>query len=109
MCYHGVVRIATGLSLLRGLNSLLPSASLLNVPIRIVHGSKDRVTDHGRSVEFINAVKNAGRAYDHIPDASVTIYQGYEHVMLKVGVDAQDDAKRQAVLRDLESWIAERA
>lgn len=107
-CYHGNLRIATGLSLLRGLGSLLPSAARLNVPLRIVHGSNDRATDHSRSVEFVKAVKDAGRAYDHTPDASCEVYQGYEHVMLKVGVDAADDEKRQCVLKDMESWFAAR-
>lgn len=108
MCYHGDLRIATGLSLLLGLNALIPSASVLNVPIRIVHGGKDRATDHSRSVLFIQAVINAGRAYDHTPDASCQIYEDYEHVMLKVGNDKEDDERRQVVLRDMEGWISER-
>lgn len=82
---------------------------MLNVPLRIVHGAKDRATDHTRSVEFVQAVKNTGRAYDHVPDASCEIYEGYEHVMLKVGYDKEDDVKRQVVLRDMEGWFAARA
>jgi acylglycerol lipase len=78
------------------------------VPLRIVHGSNDRTTDHSRSVEFVKAVLDAGHAYGHDPDASCQIYQGYEHVMLKVGIDEADDEKRQRVLRDLESWFAAR-
>jgi acylglycerol lipase len=107
-CYHGNLRISTGLSLLRGFTSLLPSAARLNVPLRVVHGSNDRATDHSRSIEFVKAVQDAGRAYGHDPDASCEIYQGYEHVMLKVGSDAADDEKRQRVLRDSESWFAAR-
>jgi len=107
-CYHGDLRIATGLSLLRGFSSLLPSAARFNVPLRIVHGSKDRATDHSRSVEFVKAVVDAGRAYGHEPDATCQIYQNYEHVMLKVGIDTADDEKRQRVLKDLERWLVTR-
>lgn len=78
------------------------------MPLRIVHGSNDRATDHARSVEFVKAVVDAGRAYGCDPDASCEVYQGYEHVMMKVGIDAADDEKRQRVLRDLESWLAAR-
>lgn len=107
-CYHGNLRISTGLSLLSGLNSLLPSASKLSVPLFIAHGDKDRSTDHLRSVEFVEAVRNAGRAYGVRSDAECKIYEGYEHCMLKVGVDRKDDEKRQRVLEDMKVWLEER-
>lgn len=103
-CYHGDLRISTGLALLHGLNSIIPYAAHVKVPLRIVHGSNDRVTDHTRSIEFVDAVIDAG----HVHDVTCEIYEGYEHLMLKVGVDAQDDEKRQRVLRDMESWFVER-
>ncbi|KAF9506660.1 hypothetical protein BS47DRAFT_1352545 [Hydnum rufescens UP504] len=96
--YRGNMRIATGFALLEGSSALLNSAPSLSVPLRIVHGSHDRATDHRRSVEF----------YKSTPDVQCKIYEGYEHVMLKVGVDAADDAKRQAVLADMENWLSEK-
>lgn len=51
---------------------------------------------------------NAGRAYAHVPDAKCVIYEGYEHCMLKVGIDEADDEKRQRVLKDMKAWLEER-
>lgn len=70
-----------------------------------MHGEKDRATDHFRSVEFVKAVVTAAKGYGHVADAECEIYAGYEHVMLKVGVDREDDKKRQAVLDDMEKWF----
>ena len=106
--YHGDLRISTGFALLEGSAALLQSAPSLSVPLRIVHGSHDRTTDHRRSVEFVQAIVTSAKAYEHVPDAQYKIYEGYEHVMLKVGVDEADDAKRQAVLADMEAWLTEK-
>jgi len=97
-CYHGDMRIATGLSLLTGLQSLIPAN--LNIPVRIVHGNKDRATDPIRSVEFIKLVVEK--------DAEIELYEGYEHVMLRVGANEQDDKKRQVVLADMAAWLEKR-
>ncbi|KAF8315833.1 alpha/beta-hydrolase [Clavulina sp. PMI_390] len=106
--YTGYLRISTGFALLFGLNTLIPSASVLNCPVRIVHGSRDRVTDHKRSIEFINAVNDAAAKSGRKVDAACEIYDGYEHVMMKVGYDPDDDVKRQVVLKDMNEWMAER-
>ena len=93
---------------MEGSIALLLSAPSLSVPFRIVHGSHDRTTDHKRSVEFVQAIVTAAKAYEHVPDAQCKIYEGYEHVMLKVGIDEADDAKRQVILADMEVWLSER-
>ncbi len=102
------MRVATGFALLEGLGALLPTASKVDFRLRISHGAKDRATDHRRSVDFVAAVKAAAKEHDRPVDVECQIWDGYEHVMLKVGRDEEDDAKRQAVLADMEQWFSER-
>lgn len=42
-------------------------------------------------------------------DKEVGIYEGYEHVMTKVGVDQKDDEQRQRTLKDMGTWLLKRA
>ncbi|KDQ13990.1 hypothetical protein BOTBODRAFT_33102 [Botryobasidium botryosum FD-172 SS1] len=99
--YHGHLRVATGLALLEGFTTVGHQAHLWTHPLRIIHGSHDRSTSHTHSVDWF---ERAGGC-----DKQCEIYEGYEHVMLKVGVDEADDEERQRVLRDMELWLGERA
>ncbi|KIR58751.1 lysophospholipase [Cryptococcus bacillisporus CA1873] len=100
LCYHGMLRVGTGLACLEGMIELQERAEEIDVPIRLVHGNKDRATSH----------KGTLRLFDRLPneDKEIEIYDGYEHVMLKLGVDAVDDEKRQRVLADWRSWLVQR-
>jgi alpha-beta hydrolase superfamily lysophospholipase len=89
-----------GLAFLVGLDAVMTNAANFRTPIRIAHGSLDRVTDHRRSPEFINNCSST--------DKQCKIYEGYQHAMLKVGYDEEDDIKRQVVLADAEKWLGER-
>ncbi|WRT67175.1 uncharacterized protein IL334_004141 [Kwoniella shivajii] len=72
----------------------------INVPIRLVHGNKDRATTHIGTLKLFDRLPNE--------DKEIEIFDGYEHVMLKVGIDAKDDEKRQRVLADWRSWLLQR-
>lgn len=100
--YHGYLRIATGLTV-RACTSYLTQtvATAFNTPFRIIHGNHDRVTSHHYSVKFYEAAGSQ--------DKEVGIYEGYEHVMTKVGVDQKDDEQRQRTLKDMETWLLKRA
>ncbi|KAL7424075.1 hypothetical protein Q5752_001660 [Cryptotrichosporon argae] len=100
LCYHGYLRIGTGLSLLEGMNELDRRAEEINVPIRIVHGDADRATSHLGTIKLFHRLP--------AEDKELEIYEGYEHVMVKVGVDAADDEKRQRVLADWREWLIKR-
>ncbi|CAD6582923.1 MAG: alpha-tubulin [Tremellales sp. Tagirdzhanova-0007] len=95
LCYHGMLRVGTGLSLLGGMIELDRRAEEIDVPIRLIHGSADRVTSHLATLQL----------YDRLPndDKEIEIYEGYEHIMVKVGRDEADDQKRQKVLVDWRS------
>jgi acylglycerol lipase len=99
-CYHGNLRISTGLALLEGLLTTPFFATNFKTPIRIIHGSHDRVTTHEDSLAFISRIAST--------DKECEIYHGYEHTMLWVGEDEKDDIPRQKVLRDLEEWVMNR-
>ncbi|WVF72190.1 hypothetical protein IAT40_007002 [Kwoniella sp. CBS 6097] len=100
LCYSGMLRIGTGLAALEGMLELERRAEEINAPIRLVHGNKDRATSHLGTL----------RIFDRLPneDKEIEIYDGYEHVMLKVGIDSADDEKRQRVLADWRSWLLQR-
>lgn len=81
MTYKGKVRIATG-SVLLGMVS--PSIftndeaiSKITVPVRIIHGNKDRVCLPEASVQLIDRLKELG-----VPgEKECELKEGYEHVM----------------------------
>jgi alpha-beta hydrolase superfamily lysophospholipase len=79
--------------------STYPS-SLLTTAIRIVHGTADRATDAHATERLFARIGST--------DKQLKLYDGYEHVMLKVGIDAADDEKRQRVLTDWRDWMIER-
>ncbi|KAJ9100231.1 hypothetical protein QFC20_005508 [Naganishia adeliensis] len=100
LTYQGKLRASTGLSLLHGLNQLAKRAEEITLPIRIVHGDHDRATSHLATMSFSDRIASK--------DKELKIYEGYEHVMCKVGIDEDDDHKRQAVLKDWKSWLLKR-
>ncbi|KAJ9102511.1 hypothetical protein QFC21_002911 [Naganishia friedmannii] len=100
LTYKGKLRASTGLSLLHGLNHLSKRAEEITLPIRIVHGDHDRATSHLATMSFFDRISSK--------DKELKIYEGYEHVMCKVGIDEADDRKRQAVLADWKAWLLKR-
>lgn len=82
LCYHGWLRVGTGLSLLEGMVELekraeeinlrkLPRRLVAHLAIRLIHGSSDRATSHHGTL----------RLFDRLPndDKEIEIYDGYEH------------------------------
>lgn len=72
-------------------------AASFTTPFRIIHGNHDRVTSHHHSIKFHEAAGSQSKELE--------IYEGCEHVMLKVGIDKTDDEQRQRVLKDMETWF----
>lgn len=89
LCYHGLLRVGTGLSLLEGMEELDRRAEeidvresanrvssrrlrVLTVPaIRLIHGNKDRATSHLGTLKLFDRLPNK--------DKQIQIYDGYEH------------------------------
>ncbi|KZS91586.1 alpha/beta-hydrolase [Sistotremastrum niveocremeum HHB9708] len=99
--YHGNLRISTGLSLLTGLTHLSTSAPSFRTPLRLLHGSRDRVTSPSSSQKFIKECGTEGE------EKSIGVWEGYEHVMMRVGrVEGEgDDRGRERVLEDMVGWL----
>ncbi|WVQ71657.1 hypothetical protein IAR50_001197 [Cryptococcus sp. DSM 104548] len=100
LCYHGMLRVGTGLACLEGMIELEKRAHEIDVPIRLVHGNKDRATSHIGTLKLFDRLPN--------DDKELEIYDGYEHVMLRLGLDEEDDKPRQRVLDDMRSWLLQR-
>ncbi|KAJ9108735.1 hypothetical protein QFC21_000055 [Naganishia friedmannii] len=104
MNYTGKLRIATGIALLNAFTETVDNAGFTKTPIRLLHGDSDRTTSHKASMEYMEKVKSA--------DKSIKIYEGYQHVMVKV-VDGKseeaDFARNSAVLNDWKTWLLERS
>jgi len=98
--YQGNLRISTGLSLLEGLETIEELAPHFRIPIRIVHGDKDKITSHLKSVEWIN---KAGS-----PDKSIKIYEGCPHVMYKTARTPEEVARIQLLFKDRNEWLLAR-
>ncbi|ORY04714.1 alpha/beta-hydrolase [Basidiobolus meristosporus CBS 931.73] len=95
MGYHGNVRVASGLSMLSGIEALRQDLEKLNVPFLAQHGDHDRATNYHGSIELMEKAK--------LPDSKkkLIIYKGCEHDMFR-------DAQGPDVLRDLMDWLVER-
>ncbi|ODO03330.1 lysophospholipase [Cryptococcus wingfieldii CBS 7118] len=100
LCYHGMLRVGTGLACLEGMTELEKRAHEIDVPIRLVHGNKDRATSHEGTLRLFDRLLN--------DDKELEIYDGYEHVMLRLGSNEEDDKQRQKVLDDMRSWLLQR-
>lgn len=64
------------------------------------------MTSHLRSIKFFEECGTPEEGGEG--GKSLKIWEGYEHVMMKVGFDEEDDEKRQGVLEDMIAWLEER-
>ncbi|GAA5823501.1 hypothetical protein JCM11251_000658 [Rhodosporidiobolus azoricus] len=97
--YHGKLRIATGLSILAGLEDVNSKMEHLKIPFLLCHGTGDRVTSPLGSQTLYQ------RASTPAADKEIKLYEGYEHILLRKGRDEKDDERRQNVLRDMKAWL----
>ncbi|CAO1633843.1 unnamed protein product [Parajaminaea phylloscopi] len=100
MTYKGRLRIATGLAILEGLQTLEAGVEDIRVPVCIHHGTKDRATSYRHSQRFFERLPANPRHH-------LQLWDGYEHVMMKnvKGQSKEDDAKRDAVLDAITEWL----
>jgi acylglycerol lipase len=82
LCYHGLLRISTGLSLLEGMIELQKRAEEINIrtswssialtaAIRLIHGTSDRATSPHATLKLYERLPNE--------DKEIELYEGYEH------------------------------
>ncbi|GAO50100.1 alpha/beta-hydrolase [Saitoella complicata NRRL Y-17804] len=75
LTYHGKLRIATGLQLLRGMVHARENLGKLEVPFLVMHGSADRVCD----------IKGAKQLYEQAPakDKDIELWPGAMHDLMR--------------------------
>ncbi|KAM0746342.1 lysophospholipase [Meredithblackwellia eburnea MCA 4105] len=95
--YHGKLRVGTGLAILKGLTEVDALMGNLRVPFSLHHGTGDRVTSYHGSEKLYKEASST--------DKKLHLYDGYEHILLRVGQNEQDDQRRQNVLRDMLAWL----
>ncbi|KAL7416897.1 lysophospholipase [Mrakia frigida] len=98
--YHGPLRISTGMEISRAVVALERRAPEITVPFKVIHGKQDRITSPEGSQEWFSRCMSK--------DQTVELWDGYEHVMNKVGYDKEDDEPRQRVLNSWFDWVAAR-
>ncbi|KAM0750727.1 lysophospholipase [Meredithblackwellia eburnea MCA 4105] len=95
--YHGKLRVGTGLAILRAIDNLNREMSHLTVPFALFHGTGDRVTSYKGSEKLYKEASST--------DKKLFLYEGYEHILVRVGKDEKDDYRRQRVLGDMLQWL----
>jgi len=99
--YHGKLRIATGLAILRGLTELESRLSEITVPLLVLHGTSDRVTSYHGSERLYQAAQT--------DDKQIELLEGYQHIILRQGDDEADDRDRQRALDIILNWLEPRS
>jgi acylglycerol lipase len=93
LVYRGKVTARLGAELIATLQSFPGQASQLRLPVLILHGSADKLTDPQGS-EWLHEVASS-------TDKTLKIYEGYYHEVF-------NELGREQVLADVESWLAAR-
>jgi alpha-beta hydrolase superfamily lysophospholipase len=93
LVYRGKVTARLGAELIATLQSFPGQASQLRLPVLILHGGADKLTDPQGS-EWLHEVASS-------TDKTLKVYEGYYHEVF-------NELGREKVLEDVEGWLAER-
>ena len=95
--YNSRIRLGTGLACLAGLESIDKQLHKVTVPFKVLHGTADDITSYKGSQRLFDEASTA--------DKEIKLYDGEDHILLKVGRNEAEDAKRQAVINDMLDWL----
>jgi alpha-beta hydrolase superfamily lysophospholipase len=88
--YTGKISARLGAELLNEIQSLPAQISKITLPILIMHGSADRLSDPASSKTLFDGVSSK--------DKTLKYYEGFYHEIF-------NDAQRQQVFTDMEEWL----
>lgn len=88
--YRAGVPARTGQELITAMNRIQVQMGTITLPILIMHGSGDKMTDPGGSQELYDAVSSK--------DKTIKLYNGFYH-------EIHNDPEKQQVLDDIINWI----
>lgn len=89
---HGRASVSLGDEMFRVHENLYKKAPLLNIPLYVMHGSGDRITDPKGSEKFYQLAGSA--------DKTFRLYEGLYHEMLNEKAE-----EREPLLKDLKDWV----
>jgi acylglycerol lipase len=92
--YHGNLRVATGLQLLDGMYHIRRRMDQFKLPVVLIHGKMDRVTEWRSSEEFYASCGSSDRElalYDHLqhdlmrePDADIVLIKTRDWILKRL-------------------------
>ena len=88
--YTGKLRARWGMELLKTMNQLHSKISELSLPILIMQGTADRISDPSSSKMLFDGVSSK--------DKTLKLYEGFYHEIF-------NDPDRQQVFQDMENWL----
>jgi alpha-beta hydrolase superfamily lysophospholipase len=90
LVYTGKLRARWGTELLKTMEKLKSKISELSLPILIMHGSADRLSDPSSSKMVFDGVSSK--------EKTLKLYEGFYHEIF-------NDPERQQVFSDMEAWL----
>lgn len=93
LTYKGRLRAGTGAAILRNTRDLVDHADAVSLPLLVMHGTADRITDPDGSKAFVAAASS--------PDKTLKLYEGRFHELV-------NDFGREQVLEDVTAWLEAR-
>ena len=93
LVYHGRLPCRTGAEILRAAERLRQTAGAIRLPLLILHGTEDSLTDPAGSQELYDRAAS--------PDKKLKLYQGLYH-------DLVHEPEKEEVMADLVGWVERR-
>ncbi len=91
LVYRGKIRTRLGIEIIKAMEILPPQVSRIHLPILIMHGTADRLSDPKGSEILYNKVNSK--------DKTLKMYDGFFHEIF-------NDPGYELVLADMEAWLA---
>ena len=93
LVYRGKIRARLGAELIKTMQILTRQMSNIHLPILIMHGTADRLSDPGGSQILYDRVSSR--------DKTLNLYDGFYHEIF-------NEPGREQVFADMEAWLASR-
>ena len=93
LVYRGKIRARLGAELIKVIQILLPQMSMIYLPILIMHGTADRLSDPRGSEILYDRVSSG--------DKTLKLYEGFYHEIM-------NEPGREQVFEDMEAWLVVR-
>ncbi len=90
LVYRGKIRARLGIELIKGMSAVRRQISQIHLPIMVMHGAADRLSDPKDSEMLYQEASSA--------DKTLKAYEGYYHEIF-------NEPGREQVLADVESWL----